>query len=472
MPESSAASTHPQPNPQPAPHLSILSIPYRATTAGLLALVALVAFESLAVATAMPTIAAALQGLPLYALAFGITLATSIVGMVVGGQWNDRHGPAVPLWAGLSCFCAGLLLAGLAFNMVVLLAGRFLQGLGAGALSVTLFVLAGRCYPQALRPRLFAAFSAAWVVPTLLGPALSGWMVQAIGWRWVFLAVPLAAVPAAWLLQPAVVRLGASGDFTRTPTQQGRMGWALGTACGLCLLHWGGQLQGWLALLFMLAGMGLTLGCARALLPSGTLRGLPGLPSVIALRGTVCAAFFATEAFLPLLWSREHGLSPVWAGVALSLGALGWSAGSQYQGHSRNGWSRHRFLRVGTGAVCGGLALTCTAAWPGLPISLSILGWTIAGMGMGLISASLSILTLALSAPGEEGANGAALQVGEAVVVASALAISGSLFAFWWNRSAQLAYLANFAIALGMAWLAILLVARTGARHHVCNGSA
>lgn len=446
---------------------SILSPRFRSTTLGMVSLVALVAFEAMAIAAAMPTVARALDGLPMYALAFGVTLATSVVGMVVGGQWSDRRGPAAPLWSGLACFVTGLLLAGFAANMPTLLAGRLLQGLGAGAISVTLFVLAGRCYPEAMRPRLFAAFSAAWVVPSLLGPALSGWMVDTIGWRWVFLAVPLAALPAAWMLRPALRGLHGQGEATTTHRR--RALWACGAATGLCLLYVGGQTRGSAALALLVPGAALAFACIWRLLPRGTLRAAPGLPSVIALRGAVCAAFFGTEAFLPLLLSRERGLSPLWAGIALSVGALGWSAGSQYQGHARNGWSRHRFLRVGTSAVFSGLVLTCAAAWPSVPVWFAILGWTIAGLGMGLISASLSMLALSMSAPGEQGANGSALQLCEATVVAASMAVGGSLFAALLSTSAQAAYLANFAIALCMALLAIALVGRTNARGFVVN---
>ena len=62
--------------------------------------------EALAVAAAMPTVAEALDGLRLYALAFGGTLATSVIGMTLAGRWADRHGPARPLWYGLACFVA------------------------------------------------------------------------------------------------------------------------------------------------------------------------------------------------------------------------------------------------------------------------------------------------------------------------------------------------------------------------------
>ncbi|KAG1553069.1 hypothetical protein G6F50_013075 [Rhizopus delemar] len=127
----------PADTPVPA-DTSILSARYRATTIGMVALVALHAFEALAVAAAMPTVAEALDGLRLYALAFGGTLATSVIGMTLAGRWADRHGPARPLWYGLACFVLGLLLAGFAMRMGMLVAGRLLQGLGAGAISVSL----------------------------------------------------------------------------------------------------------------------------------------------------------------------------------------------------------------------------------------------------------------------------------------------------------------------------------------------
>ncbi|MFZ4215977.1 MFS transporter, partial [Pantoea endophytica] len=149
---------------------SILSARYRATTIGMVALVALHAFEALAVAAAMPTVAEALDGLRLYALAFGGTLATSVIGMTLAGRWADRHGPARPLWHGLGCFVLGLLLAGFATRMGMLVAGRLMQGLGAGAISVSLYVMVGRSYPEHLRPKVFAAFSAGWVVPSMVGP--------------------------------------------------------------------------------------------------------------------------------------------------------------------------------------------------------------------------------------------------------------------------------------------------------------
>ncbi|MCW4453526.1 MFS transporter [Flavobacterium sp. MXW15] len=437
---------------------SVLSPSFRAATLGMVALVSLIAFEALAVATAMPTVARELDGLRLYAFAFGGTLATSVIGMTLAGRWSDARGPAQPLWTGLACFVAGLLLAGLAPDMPTLIGGRLLQGLGAGTLFVTLYVVVARLYPEALRPRIFAAFSAAWVLPSLLGPTLAGLIVQHVGWRWVFLAVPMLAIPAALLLRPTVRRLAA--EDPRGAVLDRTVLWAIGASIGILLLYAGGQMHGAIAVPLLLPAAALLGLCSWKLLPAGTLRLRRGLPSVIALRGLAGAAFFGCEAFLPLLLSRERGLSPWLAGVALSVGALGWAAGSWYQGHTRRGWSRRQLLQTGALAMAAGIGLTGLAMIAAVPVAVAIAGWVLTGLGMGLVYPSLSVLTLSLSPPAQQGRNSSALQLSEAIAVATTLAVSGSLFAWLLAHAVWLGYLLNFAIAGALALMALWVARR------------
>ncbi|MFN3302389.1 MAG: MFS transporter, partial [Roseateles sp.] len=188
----------------------------RAACVGAVALISMLAFEAIAVATAMPAVAQALDGLPLYALAFGATLATSVIGMTVAGQLCDKRGPYSASLLGLGLFLLGLLLAGLATGMPMLVLGRALQGLGSGVLGVALYVGVGRVVPASLHPQLFALFAGAWVVPGLVGPALASGLVHWWGWRWVFLAVAAAVPVAAALMLPALRRVGSgSGEALR-----------------------------------------------------------------------------------------------------------------------------------------------------------------------------------------------------------------------------------------------------------------
>jgi len=181
---------------------------------------------------------------------------------------------------------------------------------------------------------------------------------------------------------------------------------------------------------------------------------------VIALRGIAASAFFGCEAFLPLLLQRERGLSPLLAGVALSLGALGWFSGSWFQGHGGQGLSRRQLLTAGALLMCTGIIGTALAIQPGVPLALALAGWTLTGLGMGLIYPSLSVLTLSLSPPAQQGANTSALQLSEALGVATTLAISGSLFALMLSVDVTLGYLQTFAIMLLLAAASVVVARR------------
>src|SRR6059058_1751825 len=180
----------------------ILHRPYLLATVGSCALVFLAAFESMAVTTIMPLVSRELDGAGFYALAFAGPLAAGVIGMVVAGNWADRRGPAAPLYASVALFAAGLLIAGTAFSMPVLVVGRLVQCLGGGAMTVALYVVIARVYPARLHAQLFAAFSAAWVVPSMIGPFAAGVVAQLSNWHWVFLGVVGLVVPALAMILP------------------------------------------------------------------------------------------------------------------------------------------------------------------------------------------------------------------------------------------------------------------------------
>ncbi|TCO24536.1 MFS transporter [Kribbella steppae] len=437
----------------------VLAPEYRALTIGMVALITLVAFESLAVTTAMPTVAQALDGLYLYALAFGGPLASGVVAMVVSGTWSDLKGPTRPLWHGTAWFLAGLIIAGLAPTMEVLVVGRIIQGFGSGLLTVALYVVVGQLYPARLRPRIFAAFATGWVVPSLVGPAIAGLIVEHANWRIVFLAVPAIAIPAALVMRPGLARANAH------EARQGRLWdkralWAVAAAVGVGLLHYGGQQHGVLQLVLLAIGLAGVVAFAPKLLPSGTFGFKPGLPSVVALRGLVAAAGFGAEVFLPLMLTRERGLSPAYAGLVLTVSALSWTAASWYRGRPNQPFSHAVFLQAGMVAILLGIVTAALTLNENIPVVVGILGWSLTGLGMGTVFPTLSVLVLEYSERDEQGANSSALQLSDSLSTATVLAVGGSLFAALEPHSAVTAYL----VAFGLPALLALLGVRAGRR--------
>ncbi|BAJ28677.1 MULTISPECIES: MFS transporter [Kitasatospora] len=428
--QAETAAPAPLPLPDDDGTAGVLSGPWRALTLGIVSVVLLLAFEATAVNTAMPTAAQQLDGISLYAFAFSGYFTTTLLAMVVSGQWCDRRGPLVPLFSGIAVFAAGLVTAGTAVNMWMFVAGRAVQGLGGGLVIVALYVVVGRAFPERLRPAVFAAFSAAWVLPSILGPVISGAVTQHLGWRWVFLAVPVLVLLPLAVMGPALRR----AERSQPPLQAGPYDWrrtrdAAMVAVGAALLQYAGQRLDVWAPLPAAAGLALLGPAVLRLLPTGTLRAARGLPTVILLRAIAAGAFFASELFIPLMMQTQRGLSVTMAGLTLAPGGLAWAFGSWLQG--RPGADRHRaaLIRIGflsTAIAVGGAALVL---FPAVPVWVTAVFWGVGGAGMGMAIASISVLMMKLSKPEETGENSAALQLGDALGNVLLTGLAGVLFA-------------------------------------------
>jgi len=377
----------------------------------------------------MPAVAADLHGLRVYALAFGAPLAASVVGMALAGAWVDGVGARRPLLVGVSLFVGGLLLCGAAPDIALFVLGRGVQGLGAGMETVSIYALVGSVVPEAQRPRVFAWFSAAWIVPGMAGPAVAGLLLHTAGWRAVFLVVPALAVPATAIVWPVVRGARTPGGTVARDVVRRRVLLAAGAGGSAALLQVAASRpeRAWtaVAVLSLVAAVW----CAARLLPRGVFRLARGVPAVVAGRGLLAAGFAGTETYLPLLLVREHGWDSAAAGAVLSAGTLTWTAGAWLQGRHPEPDLRYRLVRIGTATLATGVAAVVVAAVPGVPVLVAVLGWAVGGAGIGLAYSSTSLLVLHLSPVERHGEAGSALTTSESLTSAVALALAGGLFA-------------------------------------------
>src|SRR5215212_8186702 len=171
---------------------------------GVIGLVTLGAFENRAVGTALPTMVREFDALGSFGLANAAPNASYLISLAIAGLWSDRRGPIPTLRAGAISFTLAQLLVGTATAMPMVIAGRLLSGLAEGLLDVSLMVLVARALPAVLRPRMFSLFAAMWILPSVLGPVLTGVVTEQFGWRWVFLGALVLLVPSWLLLRPAM----------------------------------------------------------------------------------------------------------------------------------------------------------------------------------------------------------------------------------------------------------------------------
>ncbi len=399
----------------------------RVLTVGLVLAVTFVAFEALAVATILPVVGHHLGDLRLYGWVFSAFLLASLVGIVVAGTLADRVPLGQLMLAGLALFALGLVIGGTAPDMLVLVAGRAVQGLGAGVVPAVAYVAISRCYPDAVRPRMFAVLSTAWVVPGLVGPAIAALVAAAVGWRWVFLGlIPLViATGALVVLALRNVPPPASPGKAAIP-YLAVLGVVAGAGAALASLN-SGVLP--VAVAGGIAGAVLLAFSMRQLTPPRNLTARPGLTATILSRSLLTCSFFAADAYVPYAIVTVRHAPTALAALALTASTLTWTAGSWVQARYIARHGPRRLVRSGECAVAVGVALMCVVLLPSVPPALAIVAWALAGAGIGTAYAPLSVTTLDRAAPGEEGRATSALQLCDVLGQALGTGVAGAIVA-------------------------------------------
>ena len=399
----------------------------RSLTLGLTLVVVATAFEALAVATILPTTLNELGGLAYYGWTFSAFMLANIVGITIGGSESDRWGLSRLFVVGTALFCFGLAVSGFAPAMLVIVGGRVLQGFGAGLLSTVAYAAIARAYAVEHQPHMLATLSSAWVIPSLLGPALAGLVAEHLSWRWVFLGlVPLPLI-AATLALPALRALPRQGDPAESTGQR----WlALQLGLGATAALSGLGLHPWaLAVLLVAGGSVIATHALRRLLPAGTLTARAGLPAAVACMGCITFAFFGTEAFLPLALSHVRKAPVLLSGLALTSAALLWTAGAWLPVRAARRVSRRTIIQSGLGILALGVLGIYALLTPAVPAASAVVSWGIAGLGMGLAFTTTSAAILEAAKPNETGSASAALQLAQVLGGAIATGIGGAVVA-------------------------------------------
>jgi MFS family permease len=413
--------------------------------------VVVIAFDGLAITTAMPTAVRELGGLGGYGWVFSAFMLANMVGIALTGVRVDRAGPMGPLVAGAACFALGLALGGVAPSMSVLIAGRAVQGFGAGALGAVVYAAVAAWYDEDERPSMLAMLSTAWVVPGLIGPSVAGVATDFVGWRIVFFGlVPVVVVAGAMCV--AAFRVHTWTPST-TPAAT-PFGSALLVAGGVLAALVGLETTGATSGVLIVLGVGAAIAALRNLVPAGTLRAEPGLPAAVAAVGLTSIAFFGAETFFPLLVTGLRGQPSTVAGLALTGASLSWTTGAWIQAREaprrgRRGLTLVGLVILGVGVAGIGSAVveTVAMAWP-------VVAWTVAGLGMGIAYTTINLTVLEEAPPDGQGTASASMQLMNVLGVALGAGLGGALIA----RAERLGWSegAGFLLAVGLALAALL----------------
>lgn len=362
------------------------------------------ALDQTVIGNALPSIVAELKGFELYAwVATGYMLA-SIVTIPIFGRLGDYYGRKPFVIAATVIFTLASLVCAMANDMLWLVIGRALQGVGGGMLIGTAFACIPELFPDTRqRLRWQMLLSALFSVVNAIGPGLGGYLTGAYGWRSVFyINLPLGGLALffAWRYLPYYrpqQRAKISLDWP------GALLIALALGSLQLFVEWLGHSSLILSAALGLSCIAATLAlwhwerrCQHALLPTALL-GLSSMRLLFLLSMAAGAIMFSLLFYLPLLLQGSYGYSPQDAGLLITPLALSITLGAIVNSRIVTRLRNPNLLPL-SGFValllaCLGLAFAGRGASFNALLGLILL----AGLGLGFILLNLTVFTQTLA---------------------------------------------------------------------------
>jgi len=326
--------------------------------------------------------------------------------LITGGRLGDLYGHKRLFLIGLTVFVLASAACGLATGPAMLIATRALQGIGGALLTPQTLAILTVTFPANRRGTAFGIWGAVAGIATITGPTFGGWLVTALGWRWIFwvnLPIGVAAALLALRYLPEA-RPGRRPRLDWTGTVLASLGLFL-VCAGLIegpSHHWG-TLWGPVSIP-LLVGTGVVVVLLFAWQQRRNRDRDPLVPAGIyadrnfAVMSAVVAAisFGMLGLFLPLVIFLQSVLSmSAWqAGLILAPMSLASVASAPVAGRMADRAAAKDALIAGLVLWAGGIGLVLWATRIYYDRNQLIIGLVVAGLGLGMTFAPLQSIAM------------------------------------------------------------------------------
>jgi EmrB/QacA subfamily drug resistance transporter len=351
----------------------------------------LAALNQTIVATALPRIVGELGGVEHYSWVFSAYMLGSTVTTPIYGRLSDVYGRRPFFVAGIVIFMAGAVVSGTAGSMAQLVAGRAVQGLGAGALIPLAVATIGDLIPPSERGRWQGLTGAVFGFASIIGPTTGGWISDHADWRWVFfVSLPVGfvalAVVAATLKIPPHPDRGTKVDYA------GAALLAIGLSSGLLAIVQGGPLELYaVSALILAVFVWWERRVDQPVVPVELFASRVFTASNLAAF-SVGVGMFGAIMFVPLYVQGVLGASATASGVVLTPLLLAMMLTSVGSGQVITRTGRYRWALIAGPVIMGaGFALLAgmNASSPRMHATAAMI---VTGLGLGLLIQNLSLV--------------------------------------------------------------------------------
>ncbi len=294
---------------------------------GMLLPVFMSSLDQTILASALPTIGRDLgdvHSLPWLVTAFLIA-STAVTPLY--GKISDIHGRRLTVMIALLVYMLGSVVCLAAPDMLTLICGRVLHGLGAGGMASMGMVVLGDLAAPRDRGKYYAYFSATYTTAGACGPALGGFIAQNLHWKMIFALNLALGVVAIFLTYSLLRRMPRHERYHRLDVLGAVLIMAASIAFMLAL-SLGGVSYGWISpQILALAAAAAILGggfvarlmtAPEPLIPLSILRD-PVPRCTLIMNSFGWGSIIGLNIFLPMYLQSVIGLSPTNAGLSLMV---------------------------------------------------------------------------------------------------------------------------------------------------------
>lgn len=409
----------------------IWSSEYLAVTLANLTIVAIAAFDGLALVAALPAIADDLGDVALLPWVITAFLATSAVAGITAGPVIDAIGVRRTFRVTGVWFLLSSALAAAAPNMPLLVAARLLQGIGGGLVISVALAAVGLAYPARLRPRAFAANSMVWGVMGFGGPVITAGLLAIGSWRMIFvvqLPITALALAAGWKTLPS------TRDRPERIAMDGRGIVMITVLVGTSLVAVSQVgVQWWLAGVTAAASIAVgalfwrhTGRADRPLVERVHVTRFP-LKRIHVTSGLVLVAGLAADNYLPLYMQTTRGKSESFAAFSVLFLTVGWTTAAFVVSRLLERRHESDLILVGSIIMFPALAVAGLGVALTWPIPVIFAGFFGMGCSIGFVSTSGLTLLQASAGDTEMGRVNAAHQFVRTLCITYGVAMGGAI---------------------------------------------
>jgi MFS transporter, DHA2 family, methylenomycin A resistance protein len=392
--------------------------------------------------------------------------------LLTGGTLGDLYGRVRIFVIGIGLIVGGSIICAAAPSGAVLIAGRALTGVGAALEVPTSLAILTVTYGDAKRrAHAIGIWAGCNGLALAVGPTIGGLLVDAAGWRSIFvLVIPVCAVTMALAIK-RVPESRDPKDRALDPAGQALAIVALGTLAFVTIEgpHWGFASPAILALATVcVVSSALFLVCERgkagALVPLEFFR-ISDFNAALAAAGTMTFGMYALLFLTPLYLQTLGGASAFNVGLELLPMSLTFVVVSHYSGALAKRFGPRVLMTSGLAAMGAGLLLLAfVSATPNLALIEAAL--LIIGVGLGLNTGPVNAVAVASLPPARSGTASGLVNTARMVGATLGIAVLGALFAVHAGESSpeamvtglRLAYLGGAAVEFAGALIAFAFI--------------